>query len=383
MHRCDRRTPSGFTLIELLVVIAIIAVLIALLLPAVQSAREAARRMQCTNNLKQIGLAMHNYHSANGVFPMAASKNCNSDPAANCPGYADWRGWSTLAASLPFTEQLALYNAINFNMAEEIHDNTPAPENATVILTKVAQYMCPTDPYVGQTGLNSYHACYGTTTDWPSGLDTSPFTSMQNADGNGSTGMFAVWLSYGIAHAIDGTSNTLLFSEALVGDNQGNESNRGRGIGTGRPGSHYRGNGVVVNAALPYQYDDFTSSDTNLANTYTALQLCATEFANPASILITSHRGWRWASFSEGSAFNVAQTPNDHQYPMNVCRGQGNPSQSDNGSNSLPATSFHPGGVNTLFGDGSVRFIKDSIARNTWWSLGTKAAGEVISSDAY
>ena len=278
---------------------------------------------------------------------------------------------------------IGVYNAINFNMAEEIHDNTPAPENSTVILTKVAQYMCPSDPYVGQTGLNNYHVCYGTTTDWPSGLDTSPYTSMQNADGNGSTGMFAVWLSYGITNATDGTSNTLLFAEALVGDNKGNESAHGRGIGTGSPGSHYRGNGVVVNAALPYQYDDFTSSTSNLANTYTALQLCATEFANLNSVLITSHRGWRWASFSEGSAFNVAQTPNDHQYPMNVCRGQGNPSQSDNGSNSLPATSFHPGGVNTLFADGSVRFVKDSISRQTWWSLGTRAAGEVISSDSY
>ena len=201
MERSDRRTTSGFTLIELLVVIAIIAVLIALLLPAVQSAREAARRIQCTNNLKQIGLAMHNYHSANGVFPMAASKNCNADPASTCPGYADWRGWSTLATSLPFTEQSALYNAINFNMAEEIHDNTPAPENSTAIITKINQYMCPSDPYVGQTGLNNYHACYGTTTDWPSGLDTSPYTSMQNADGHGSTGMFAVWLSYGITTA--------------------------------------------------------------------------------------------------------------------------------------------------------------------------------------
>ena len=252
MHRSDRRTSSAFTLIELLVVIAIIAVLIALLLPAVQSAREAARRIQCTNNLKQIGLAMHNYHSVNNVFPMAASKNCNSDPASACPGYADWRGWSALSTSLPFTEQSALYNAINFNMAEEIHDNTPAPQNATVIITKVGQYMCPSDPFVGQTGLNNYHACYGTTTDWPSGLDTSPWTSMQNADGNGSTGMFAVWLSYGINTVTDGTSNTLLFAEALVGDNKGNESAHGRGIGTALPGSHYRGNGVVVNAAAGY-----------------------------------------------------------------------------------------------------------------------------------
>src|SRR5262249_51239916 len=190
------------------------------LVRAVQGGREGARRIQCTNNLKQIGLAMHNYFSANGVFPMAASKNCNSDPSSNCPGYADWRGWSSLATSLPFTEQSPLYNAINFNMAEEIHDNTPAPENSTVTLTIVNQYMCPSDPYVGQTGLNNYHACYGTTTDWPSTLDTSPFTSMQNADGNGSTGMFAVWASYGVRNATDGTSNTLFYSEALVGDNK-------------------------------------------------------------------------------------------------------------------------------------------------------------------
>ena len=382
MQRSDRRPSSGFTLIELLVVIAIIAVLIALLLPAVQSAREAARRIQCTNNLKQIGLAMHNYHDANGVFPQAASKNCNSDPASGCPGYADWRGWSPLATSLPFTEQSPLFNAINFNMAEEIHDNTPAPENSTVVLTKLKQYMCPSDPYVGTTGLNNYHACYGTTTDWPSGPNNGS-GNMQNADGNGSTGMFAVWVSNGIASVTDGTSNTLFFAEALVGNNQGNESARGRGIGTGAPGSKYRGNGVVVNAALPYQYDDFTSSATNQANTLTALQLCAAEFANPGSVQITSHRGWRWASFSEGCAFNVAQVPNDHQYPVNVCRGQGNPSQSDNGSNSLPTTSFHPGGVNTLFVDGSVRFIKDTVARSTFASLGTKAGGEVISSDSY
>ncbi len=178
----------------------------------------------------------------------------------------------------------------------------------------------------------------------------------------------------------------MLFAEALVGDGLGDENSHGRlgnGSGGTTPGSKYRGNGVVVNAALPYQYDDFTSSASNLANTYTALQLCAAEWANPNSILITSHRGWRWASFSEGSAFNCAQTPNDGQYPMNVCRSQGNPSQSDNGSNSLPATSFHPGGVNTHFADGSVRFIKNSIARNTWWSLGTRAGGEIISSDAY
>ena len=372
--------------------IAIIAVLIALLLPAVQAAREAARRMQCTNNLKQIGLAMHNYHDTNDVFAMAASKNCNSDPPSGCSsgtGYADWRGWSSLATALPFVEQMALYNAINFAFAEEIHDAVPNAMNATVVATKVLAFMCPSDPYVGQTMINNYHACYGTTSDWPSGPNNGA-GNMQNADGNGSTGMFAVWVSYGIRNCLDGTSNTLLYSEALVGNGQGNETLNpypaSRSWNKSISGSRYRGNGVTIASAgtvPPYQVDDFTSSAANMQGIIAALNACAVEWANPNSTAIGSHRGWRWASFSEGSAFNVAQVPNDHQYPFNICRGQGNPAQSDNGSNSLPATSAHPGGVNALFADGSVRFVKDSIARPTWWALGTRANGEIVSADAY
>src|SRR5881227_3535901 len=110
----DRR--RGFTLIELLVVIAIIAVLIALLLPAVQSAREAARRAQCTNNLKQIGLAMHNYHSAYGTFPMGVSASLNTWNSSHCGCSAQitWNGWSVHSMLLPYLEATPVYNAINF-----------------------------------------------------------------------------------------------------------------------------------------------------------------------------------------------------------------------------------------------------------------------------
>ncbi|ODT99668.1 MAG: hypothetical protein ABS79_04210 [Planctomycetes bacterium SCN 63-9] len=376
--RIHRR--PGFTLIELLVVIAIIAVLIALLLPAVQSAREAARRIQCTNNLKQIGLACHNYHDANNVFPMGGSKNNRSDSIIP-PSYADYRGWSALAAMLPFIEQGPLFNGINFYFAEENHDATANPMNSSLFSTKIAAYMCPSDGNVGVININSYHACYGTTTEWPNGPTTSLGEESYDQDGNGSTGLFAIWLAYGINGTTDGTSNTVLFSEALVGDGKGNEPTRG--IGTGSPGSKYRGNGITTNndGSLASSYvDDVQANATTIANVQLAISGCAAEWANPASVMVTSHRGYRWGSFSEGSLFNVVQTPNPS---FNTCRPRGGPNNSDNASISLPASSNHPGGVNATFADGSVKFIKSTIAQRTWWALGTRAGGEVISADQY
>src|SRR5215213_9729952 len=208
------RVRRGFTLIELLVVIAIIAVLIALLLPAVQAAREAARRAQCTNNLKQVGLALHNYHSTYDVFPMGMSlnpKNSLADLSSNA-------GWPVHAAILPMMEQVAIYNAINFQWGPWGTGATGSDswdKHVTVRNTVINGFLCPSDPSSGAGGvarLNSYLACIGTTTDNMWNEINGP-----GCAGTGSTGLFATMLSYGIRHATDGTTNTVAFSEPLAG----------------------------------------------------------------------------------------------------------------------------------------------------------------------
>src|SRR5262249_21878868 len=138
----------AFTLIELLVVIAIIAVLIALLLPAVQSAREAARRTQCVNNLKQIGLAVHNYHQANNTFPLGASLNTYSlSPLLNRAK----NSWGAFGGLLPFLEAQAIYNAANFNWGVEEGVNSICFwTNLTAADAQISHFLCPSDPNAGQ-----------------------------------------------------------------------------------------------------------------------------------------------------------------------------------------------------------------------------------------
>ena len=202
----------AFTLIELLVVIAIIAVLIALLLPAVQAAREAARRTQCINNLKQIGLALHNYQQNVGSFPMGATK-----APVNAPGDADsagggWSAWSAQSLLLPYMEQTAIYNSINFSWSCEQYNSLSWAINSTAYNTKINSLLCPSDGNAGKSNICSYGASQGTTT-------------FNYVDPGQSSGLFTYFRVYDIADCTDGTSNTIAFAEQLVGD----------GAGTARP----------------------------------------------------------------------------------------------------------------------------------------------------
>ncbi len=356
------RWKRGFTLIELLVVIAIIAVLIALLLPAVQAAREAARRAQCVNNLKQIGLALHNYHSANNVFPMGGS-SAPRYAGAGAP-YDDWATWSAHAQMLNYMEQTAIYNAINFSWAPEGDGNTSGPINGTAFNTVINSFGCPSDSFWNKGNINNYYGSFGTTTEQPDYY--KGWEGWTNPDRKGSTGMFAEWISYGISDCIDGTSNTVCFSEALCGNNIG---------GT------YRGNGLMPYGGTdPFLFDAFMNPTLVLQQ----LQACAQAFKPANAGNITSRRGFRWGEGIMGfTMFNVLQTPNDTTYQVNYCRTGCSPGCNMDSGFSAPASSNHSGGCNVMMTDGSVKFIKSSINRMTWWGLGTRGNGEVISADSY
>jgi prepilin-type N-terminal cleavage/methylation domain-containing protein/prepilin-type processing-associated H-X9-DG protein len=379
MHKRLRR---GFTLIELLVVIAIIAVLIALLLPAVQSAREAARRAQCTNNLKQIGLALHNYHTSMDTFPMAVSKNPLWGPGDTDSqwGYGRWVGWSAQALLLGYMEQNPLYNAANFALGPGASGGMIGSyPNSTIYNTVINSFLCPSDPNADFDRSNSYFASIGSTT-YESPIHTS--------------GMFAVWTCYGLRDCTDGSSNTIAFAESLTG-----QDNAGFGLGSQQNtsgGTQYRGN-MTTTATDPgtggQGADDpsgwygkaaqFLYASANTAAVIQGLQNCAQGWNSPTPTY-SSMRGFTWADANGGWTYcNIIQTPNrDSILPGGGCR-FGSGGDGIDSSFSYAVSSNHPGGANVLMADGSVHFVKDSVSRLTWWALGTRNGGEIISSDSY
>jgi len=347
----------GFTLIELLVVIAIIAVLIALLLPAVQAAREAARRAQCVNNLKQLGLASHNYADSNGCMPSGIFP---------CPT-ACW-GWGVgpLVGVLPFIEQGSAFNA--YNSSKGVYGSYPPDTsgpiewwaNTTVFNVQMAAFLCPSDSrqanlgavtnYVGNLGGPFVLGGYTGT------IVPTKLVSPVPADLGGTAGIIA------FQAITDGTSNTALWSEAVTTTSSQ----------------------VVAGSGQQEKRGAFNTMANNLTRTAAAvLQFLGQCKAVPAgTVSMNRSRGTSWQViypyYSNYNFYNHVGPPNSRQ-----C---GNAQINDWGLDvygTSPPTSLHPGGVNVAMADGSVRFIKDTVNVQTWWGLGTRAGGEVISSDAY
>jgi prepilin-type N-terminal cleavage/methylation domain-containing protein/prepilin-type processing-associated H-X9-DG protein len=312
----SRRNGRGFTLIELLVVIAIIAVLIALLLPAVQAAREAARRAQCINNMKQIGLAMHNYLQTTNAFPIGtiidgASWPCQ--PSLRTP-------WTMHI--LPYLEATTIANAFNYSLGIAGPGWAGSNSNMSIIGTRINVLNCPSDQ--AQVFLAAWRPKFNYGANWG-----NTNLGQLNVGTAGTTGYvmyqrspFGVNKSQSIASFTDGTSNSILNSEVLQVSDQNDERCEWW-------------NDVTTNF-MTYLTPNSSSPD----------GLDSWCVNNPAR---------NEPCIAQGNTYNLY----------------------------IGSRSRHPGGVNSLFADGSVRFIKNSVNFITWQALGSIQAGEVVSSDSY
>lgn len=338
-------TRRAMTLIELLVVIAIIGILVALLLPAVQAARESARSLQCRNNLKQIGLALHNYHGVHNCFPAGRMRSM-VDGQGRC--------FSAYAHLLPYLEASNLFDQINFNA----NPDDPAA-NGTALSQTIPFFLCPSDPdRVLQSSIVSGVIVNSAVHNYPLSTGTTYPVSLRNPGGVAVTGIFFEnsWLR--LAEITDGTSNTVCVSETI-------KSEGGPNIWDGTT----RTNGFVLTAG-----NDNATNGPEL-----------TDYASQchqAGLRLQQTRGSRWLYGAPGhSMYNHLRTPND---PDVDCRG-GLPHSTrtnywwDRLSLNVAARSRHPGGVHSLFCDGHVQFVGNTVHLGTWQALGSRQGGEATS----
>jgi prepilin-type N-terminal cleavage/methylation domain-containing protein/prepilin-type processing-associated H-X9-DG protein len=334
------RKRRGFTLIELLVVIAIIGVLIALLLPAVQSAREAARRAQCTNNLKQLGLALHNYHSINDCVPPSGQAG-------------DWnvckQNFSMKSRMLGNLEQQQLYNSINFSIPNQwISIGYDSFQNQTVRRVNIATFNCPSDaqgPIVN-----------GGVSQYPNNIGMARYSNGWYPGGPawflGADRILNIVVTF--ATFEDGLSNTAMFSEFV----KGKQANAKNGVHLS-----YQG---ITSATLDSNMRDITGN-------YTINKACqAAPYGAYTSAWDWKGEYWMTHDMGRGGGYNHVNMPNQKSCEAG--------SQIDG---FIGASSMHPGGVNVMMADGSVRFVKNTVAQLVWYGVATMNGGEAISSDSF
>jgi prepilin-type N-terminal cleavage/methylation domain-containing protein/prepilin-type processing-associated H-X9-DG protein len=373
------RPRRGFTMIELLVVIAIIGVLIGLVVPAVQAAREAARRAQCSNNLKQIGIALYNYHDAHTVFPPGrmtpdvikgriVQNGYDDYDAASLAKPGTWTGYFSVHCHLlSFLEQDPTYHALNFNAPHVARLFTvgtgPSAQvirsvNFTAVTLAQATFLCPSDPSSsdGGRGENNYRVNFGGSTPYAGGQRRGDNTVLAGVTlGNGA---FTIGRALGAPAFRDGLSHTVLGAE------------RSKGSGTDGPPTH-QDTIYVPERRIPIDVDSLFAAcrepRTRYHFTAHGRFLPEADYSNGWAF------GWyvatlynhvappNWTGYDCGVGSSVMDVPSEHGI--------------------VSARSFHPGGVNALFGDGSVRFVKDTINLQTWRALGTRNGREMVGSD--